>query len=320
MPSLPGCKPMQAPDFWTTDGACPRLLSPLGALYAKAALHRLRAPGVHVGVPVICVGNAVLGGAGKTPVALAVAKILTHKRVFFLSRGHGGSLAGPVQVDINHHTARDVGDEPLLLARVAPTFVARDRLAGARACMHAGAEVIVMDDGLQNPSLAKTLSLLVVDAAYGFGNGRVFPAGPLREPAEHALARVDAVVRVGEGELILPPGLPVFHASLVPENRWQGQRVCAFAGIGRPQKFLDTLRGMGAEVVHFSPYPDHHVYSENQLRALTRSAGDLPLLTTEKDHVRLPPSWRERIHAVPVSLHVREKDAWAALLKGSLSA
>lgn len=305
MPRLP------APEFWARSGLVPDLLQPLAWAYAavgaarQAWVHPWRAP-----VPVICVGNLVAGGAGKTPVAIALARRLRASGValHLLSRGYGGSLAGPVAVDRARHDATQVGDEALLLAAAAPAWIARDRVAGAKAAVAAGAQCLLLDDGLQNPTLAKDLSLLVIDGAYGLGNGRVLPAGPLREPLRSGLARADAVVLMGEdrgGVMPLLGGKSVLRARLVPENAaaFAGRTVVAFAGIGRPAKFFATLEGGGARLAARHAFPDHHPYRAAELKRLfaEAEATHAVLVTTAKDAVRLPAEWRARVETLSVT-------------------
>ncbi|MGO1080502.1 tetraacyldisaccharide 4'-kinase [Inquilinus sp. CA228] len=321
---------MKTPGFWYRPEATPaaRLLAPAGALYDLASrLRRALIKPQRAPVPVICVGNLVAGGAGKTPVALALARRLAEIgiAVHVLSRGHGGSLAGPVRVDPERHKATEVGDEPLLLARAAPAWVSRDRPAGARAAASAGAQLILMDDGFQNPSLAKDLSLLVVDGM-GFGNGRILPAGPLRERPAHGLARADALVtmgpdRAGIGALAARHGLPALAARLVPSPedaaRLRGRKVLAFAGIGRPEKFFATLAELGAEIVGAVPFPDHHAYTPDEVMRLVETAqerGAVPV-TTEKDLVRLPPEARPMVEALRVDLAWDDPAAVDAVLE-----
>ncbi|MBS7539649.1 tetraacyldisaccharide 4'-kinase [Ancylobacter lacus] len=294
---------MRAPGFWwqSEPAGLARLLAPLGWLGGAVATHRLTRPGLDPGVPVVCVGNPTVGGAGKTPTALTVAQRLKAlgRHPVFLTRGYGGRLPGPVLVTPAHRAVA-TGDEPLLLARVAPTVVARDRRAGAELAVAAQADVVVMDDGFQNPALAKALSILVVDAAVGVGNGLCLPAGPLRAPLAPQLARAQAVLLIGEGAAgeavalaALGQGLAVLRGRLAPEAesaaRLFGHRVAAFAGIGRPAKFFDTLRQIGATPVLARGFPDHHAYSVPEALELRRAAdaGDLQLVTTEKDAVRL---------------------------------
>ncbi len=310
---------MTPPAFWSRPpGLAAALLAPLGALYGAAGrVRQAWARPWGAPVPVVCVGNLVLGGAGKTPVALAIARTLTAAGLapHFLTRGYGGRLAGPVRVDPALHDAEAVGDEPLLLAAEAPAWVARDRAAGARAAVAGGAGAIVMDDGFQNPYLRKDLSLVVVDGAAGLGNGAVFPAGPLRETVRCGMARADAVVVMGEDRAgigrrlaaAVPgrPPLPVLRARLVPEPeaaRLRGAAVLAFAGIGRPEKFFATLEALGATLVGRYGFPDHHRYSPDELMRLAERAAALNarLVTTAKDHVRLPAAARAMAEAVAV--------------------
>ena len=329
---------MRAPEFWREDGAIPALLSPLGAVYRAAAQVRVALTRPYdPGVPVICVGNLVAGGAGKTPVALSLLSLLTARglKAQALGRGYGGRLAGPLRVDPAQHGAADVGDEALLLARAAPTWIARDRAAGARAAAgagaqagaQAGAEVIVMDDGFQNPCVVKRLSLLVVDGAYGFGNGRIMPAGPLREPAEAGLARADAVIILGGDTWGVAARVggrrPLLHAHLEPcvgAPDLKGQRVLAFAGIGRPEKFFATLEGLGAEVAARHAFADHHLYSGAEIAHLIAEAetARARAVTTEKDAVRLPPEFKDKVSTVPVRLVWRDPRAIETLLSGAL--
>lgn len=308
---------MQAPEFWRAGGGPAALLAPLGALYGLATRLRFayakpwRAP-----VPVVCVGNLVMGGAGKTPVALDLARRLDG--VHILTRGYGGTEKGPLRVDPAVHTAVQVGDEALLLAEAAPTWVGGDRVASAKTAVAAGAKVLLMDDGFQNPGLTKDLSLLVVDGAYGFGNGRVFPAGPLREAPARGLARAGAVVLIGGNATGLDfGGLPVLKARLVPGPEaadLMGKPLVAFAGLGRPEKFFATLEGLGCNLAAERAFPDHHPYTEADLESL--AATGLTLVTTAKDRVRLPPAFRDRVAVLTVTL------AWEdeATLTGTLAA
>lgn len=319
---------MRPPDFWSRSpqrpGLVARLLWPLGALYGAIVRARLkRPPQWRAPVPVICVGNLTLGGAGKTPVAMAILDRLIAMRAAptALSRGYGGSLNGPISVEPDH-LASEVGDEPLLLARHAPTVIAKDRAAGARACISAGARVIVMDDGFQNPAIAKDLSIAVVDSESGFGNGRVFPAGPLRESAKDGLKRADAVILMGRGPF--DPGHPrTLRASLRAPlaAAFDGRRVVAFAGIGRPEKFFETLERAGAEIVAVFAYPDHHPYDDDDLqrmRALAKARG-AALATTEKDFIRLSPRRRVGILTLPVEARFEDERALDDLLTSVLA-
>ncbi len=304
---------MRAPDFWQRDGVGPRLLEPIGWAIAGVGMMRRRlARPFIVPMPVVCVGNLTVGGSGKTPVVLALARWLTGRgtRIHCLTRGYGGALAGPLVVD-GRHDAHAVGDEAMLLAAAAPTVVARDRAAGARLAVEHGADIVVMDDGFQNPRLAKTLSLLVVDGAVGFGNGRLLPAGPLREPIDAGLARADAVVLVGADaagvRARIGTALPIIPARLTPHDAWdglRGRRVVAFAGIGRPEKFFDMLAAHGITVVERLGFADHHRYDDADLQRLDAAAtrAGAALVTTAKDAVRLPAAFRARITVLGVTL------------------
>jgi len=296
---------MRAPDFWQRPSMAAALLAPLGWLYGASVAFKARtARPFDPGMPVICVGNLTAGGSGKTPIAIAIAEMLRargHKR-YFLTRGYGGSEHGPALAS-RGHSAAVMGDEALLLARTAPTIVARDRAAGARLAKEKGATVIVMDDGHQNFSLRKALSLVVVDAETGFGNGYQIPAGPLREPVAQGLTRADAVIFVGDGE----PDLggysgPVLRARLKAEgDAFAGKAVFAFAGIGRPEKFFASLEDSGATVTGSCFFPDHHPYSEDEIIQLRAVAGEAMLVTTEKDFVRLSTTQREGIRMLKIT-------------------
>ncbi|HEX4112472.1 MAG TPA: tetraacyldisaccharide 4'-kinase [Stellaceae bacterium] len=314
---------MSPPEFWARPGLLPSLLQPVARAYAalgaarRHAVTPYRAP-----VPVICVGNLVVGGAGKTPVVESVVQILRRRghRPGILSRGYGGAAAGPLRVAPARHDAAAVGDEPLLLARAAPVWVGRDRAAAARAACAAGADCLVMDDGFQNPGLAKDLSLLVIDGSYGLGNGRVMPAGPLREPAPQGLARADAIVLIGDDRAGIAARVvkPMLRAALAPTNgaAFAGRAVVAFAGIGRPAKFFASLRAAEARLVAQHVFPDHHSYRESELRRLASeaAANDAALVTTEKDHVRLGEEWRERIATLAVRIVWEDESRVTALL------
>src|SRR5437763_7751853 len=278
---LPFAMPMRAPEFWHEPrGLTAGLLAPAGAVWDLVArLRRAVARPYRAPVPVLCVGNLVAGGSGKTPVALSLARLFTDRgiAVHVVSRGYRGKAAGPVQADPARHDADAVGDEALLLAAVAPCWVAKDRAPGIAAAVKAGAQVILLDDGFQNPSVAKDLSLVVVDAEYGFGNGRVMPAGPLREPVAAGLARADAAVLIGHPPAPSELGrayCPVLGAALEPGtgDRFQNARIVAFAGIGRPEKFFATLRRLGAQLTATQSFPDHHPYRTHQIARLLESA------------------------------------------------
>jgi tetraacyldisaccharide 4'-kinase len=317
---------MQAPEFWRRRGALSTLLTPVAALYAAAGrMRRERTRTAKGEVPTICVGNLVAGGAGKTPLVLDLtARLQRHGRaVHCLTRGYRGRLTGPVRVDPARHDHRDVGDEALLLAEAAPSWVARDRRAGVAAAAAAGAEIVVLDDGLQNPALAYDLALVAVDGGYGFGNGLVIPAGPLREPVAEGLGRAQAVVIAGEDqtgvEATIARRLPVLRARLVPQGdiaRWAGRRVVAFAGIGRPGKFFRSLEELGSEIVARYEFPDHHPYAEGEVALLLGRAANerAEPVTTLKDWVRLPPEIRANVSVLRVALAWEDEAGIEALL------
>jgi tetraacyldisaccharide 4'-kinase len=330
---------MREPSFWWGEASlASAVLAPLAAIYGAVAQARLGGRGRRAGAPVVCIGNLTVGGAGKTPTALAVARMLAAagERPVFLSRGYGGTLAGPVRVDPARHGAYHVGDEPLLLARTAPTIVARDRVKGA--AIAAGASVIVMDDGFHNPSLAKDFSVLVVDARRGIGNGRVIPAGPLRAPLDAQLSRAHALVVVGTSSRAAAVAaaasvrdIPVLQARLRPDAAFivglGGARVLAFAGIGDPEKFFLTLADAGVALAARRSFPDHHRYTRAEAKALCEEAAraGLVLVTTEKDLARLggadeAEELAAQARALPVTLTFEDEERFKSLLLERLAA
>tara|TARA_R110002110_G_C13449705_1_gene716946 strand:+ start:2024 stop:3019 length:996 start_codon:yes stop_codon:yes gene_type:complete len=322
---------MKAPHFWSA-GLGPRsreaapltrlLLSPLAFAYRLGVQAKLKkAVPVGVGIPVICVGNLTVGGVGKTPVVAAIRSALTARgmRAATLSRGYGGGAKGVVRVQSGTHTAADVGDEPLMLAASGESWIGRDRVAAARAMEADGVEVIVMDDGHQNPSLHKDLSIIVIDTAAPFGNGHLLPKGPLREPVADGLARAQGVVLMGEGDMPAPvqrAGPPALRAFVEPVDAMPEGPLVAFAGIGRPIKFFDALKAAGADLREAVGYGDHHVYTEGELKFLHKLATHhgARLITTTKDHVRLSQSEQRRVLAFPVAARFEDAGALDALL------
>jgi tetraacyldisaccharide 4'-kinase len=314
---------MHEPDFWYRPSSwMSRLLMPLAAVYGVIAGQRLQRQGIDAGVPVFCVGNYHVGGAGKTPMVLALVKLLRDlgETPVVLSRGYGGRLRGPLMVDLDRHAAAEIGDEPLMLARTVPVAVARDRIDGVALARSQGATVIVMDDGFQNPAITKDASLVVIDSHRGLGNACVFPAGPLRAPLPPQIARTDALIVVGDGVAAGPVAAavaaqdkPVLAAHLRADDAvvaaLRGKRVLAFAGIGDPQRFFRTLRANGIEVVRERAFADHHPFSEGEIETLIMEARRdvLTLVTTEKDLARLRPAgglphWAQDIVPFPVRL------------------
>ncbi|MGV7211681.1 tetraacyldisaccharide 4'-kinase [Bradyrhizobium sp. UFLA05-112] len=294
---------MREPAFWYRPRSFKsHLLRPLGALYGAVAERRMMRKGFDAGIPVLCVGNYHVGGAGKTPTVLALTKLLRAlgEAPVVLSRGYGGRLQGPVIVDAARHSAADVGDEPLMMVREVPVAVARDRISGVALARSQGATVILMDDGFQNPRIQKDASLIVIDGVRGIGNGEVFPAGPLRAPLKMQMSRTDALVLIGDGQAvdgiaaeIAARGKPVLRARLKPEAvsvaRLFGKPVLAFAGIGDPERFFRTLRASGIDVARAHPFADHHMFSKAEIDAMVDEARreQLTLVTTEKDLARL---------------------------------
>ena len=294
---------MHEPAFWYRPSSLTsRLLMPLGALYGAVAARRLAREGLDAGIPVLCVGNYHVGGAGKTPTVLTLVNLLCDagEAPIVLSRGYGGRLRGPIKVDSDRHAATDVGDEPLMMAQAVPVVVARDRADGVALARSQGASVIVMDDGFQNPAIAKDASLIVIDGDRGLGNACVFPAGPLRAPLPPQLVRTDALIIVGDGSAadtvaasIAAQGGLVLRAHLKPSEAsvaaLRGKRVLAFAGIGDPGRFFRTLRASGVDVVAEKAFADHHPFSEGEIKALAAASkrDGLTLVTTEKDMARL---------------------------------
>jgi tetraacyldisaccharide 4'-kinase len=316
---------MKPPGFWQTGGWPAELLAPLGAVTGAVTARRVARPGWRAPVPVLCAGNATVGGTGKTPVVIDFAMRLRARGIdaHILVRGYGGATRGTILVEPARHAAAEVGDEALLLAAAAPCWVGADRAASARAAVASGAAALLLDDGLQNPALTKDLSVLVIDGAAGFGNGRLLPAGPLREPPASAARRCQAAILIGTDRAgataALPPGLPVLHARLTPGSAMRalaGRRAYAFAGIGRPAKFFTTLREACIVLAGTRAFPDHHPYRAAELAALRRdaAAAGAILVTTEKDYVRLPVPARAGITALAADFAWDQPSAIDALL------
>lgn len=329
---------MKPPEFWyQTDGRdaahmLRTLLTPISWFYARATAKRIKTTvPFDPRIPVICVGNASVGGTGKTPIAAYLLESLTRMGILtvILSRGYGGTEKGPIVVG-KKHTAADVGDEPLLLSRKGPVWVAIARDDGAKAAASHGAQLIIMDDGHQNPLVQKTLSFLVVDAEIGFGNDHVIPAGPLREPSDVALARADAVILMKPTSeyatdtylLARFKGKPVISASLVSKIEPPAGKLYAFAGIGRPNKFFDALKRAGGDVIEGLSYADHYTYKDTDMMDLIELSREYEaqLITTEKDYVRIPQSFRQHVTPWPVQVQFEDEFTLRRLLHPIISA
>ncbi len=328
---------LKAPPFWYRKTATPaplqeKLLTPLSCLYRLGyELHQRTSSTETVNLPILCIGNINAGGTGKTPTALAVMDILRRQGIarnpFFLLRGYGGGAHGALRVDPSKHTAWDTGDEALILAKSAPTIICADRLQGAKLAMREGADLILMDDGLQNPGIYKDIKIVVVNGEMGFGNGKMIPAGPLRQPLEKGMKAADAFLMIGEDrrgtKSLLPANIPLFNAKLQqPEgNTLPAGPYIAFAGLGYPQKFFDFLRqDAGLEIVETVAFPDHYPYIKSDLLDLKEKADKVEarLITTEKDAMRLPSIEAIEVQTIPVRLHIDEEDAFAEFLKSRL--
>ncbi|MEM6384896.1 MAG: tetraacyldisaccharide 4'-kinase [Pseudomonadota bacterium] len=316
---------MRPPGFWQNPPDSPgwiaQALSPLGLIYAAGTKRRVtQAPRFTPKIPVVSVGNLNIGGTGKTPTVIALTEMLSGHAVHIVSRGYGGDAPGPLRVDPTSHNAQLVGDEPLLLGAFAPTWISKDRAAGVALAEDAGAEIVLLDDGHQNPSVPKAMSLVVVDASLGFGNGQVLPAGPLREPVDAGLARADILVTIGEADAqavfdqrwanqISTPRLKARLELLETGMDWVGQKVLAFAGIGHPEKFFRTLRQTGADLLRTEALDDHQPLTDALMKRLEFEAAALgaQLVTTEKDAVRLPRSFQQKVLALPVRLRLERQ-------------
>ena len=307
---------MRTPSFWSHKNFISTLLSPLGFLYAAATAYRIKfGHSSKVGRPVICIGNLTAGGTGKTPVAISMAKLLQEKgkNPFFVSRGYGGKLKD-LLVDNHKHTAEEVGDEPLLLSQQAPVVINSDRYLAAQKALKSGAEIIIMDDGFQNPGLYKDLSFLVFDGGFGYGNGLAVPAGPLRENLKSGLKRAQAVIIIGEDKHNLSSEfnkLPIFKGKIkAVEPNVGNKNIIAFAGIGRPEKFYDSLKELDFNLVETINFRDHHQYSVSELQKIITRAQDKGTLifTTSKDFVKIPPQMQKYFHVLEIEIDWEDKD------------
>lgn len=303
---------MKTPSFWyTSNGFLSSLLSPIGWLYGKSGkLLRTLKKTHRFPIPIISIGNIICGGSGKTPTAIALAHLFQQKniKVHFITRGYGGTLQGPVEVSLSH-SPKDVGDEPLLLARHAPTWVAKNRPLGVQKAIESGAHLIILDDGHQTASLHKDVSFVVMNTLQGVGNGRVIPAGPLRETLKEGLQRADALIEIGEGNT--SSELPLFKAHIIPQPiSFSLNHVVAFCGLGFPQKFYKTLEDLGLTLTATKNFPDHYSYTENDLLDLQSlaKAHHALLITTRKDWIKIPPSWQKYLHVLDIEIQFEDPE------------
>ena len=312
---------LKTPGFWYKPvGLRATLLSPIAAVYSLLASIRASfAKPYKARVPVISIGNIVMGGAGKTPASMALAKLLQEKGYSpaIVTRGYKGSLKGPVRVSLEKHSFKEVGDEALLLCQVAPTYMAKRRDKGVMMAEEAGADIIILDDGHQTTSVKKDACFVVVGGQQKFGNGKVFPAGPLRESLSKGLARADAIIYLGQDNFAHDE-IPVFHADIRPRPfPYAGKRIIAFCGLGFPLKFKESLLHMGCTIEKFIEFPDHHPYTEKDLEKIMRSAFELPIVTTAKDFIRVPHSYDHVLHVIEIELFFDNPQHVVEFLLGS---
>jgi tetraacyldisaccharide 4'-kinase len=324
----------KAPKFWNSSSRhfLSDLLGPIAGVYSAASktlqTRQLRFQ-EKLTIPVICIGNATMGGTGKTPIAAALGRHIKEKyqkNVHFLSRGYKGSAEGPLKVDATRHSYREVGDEPLLLSEIAPVWVSKDKVRGGVKAQEQGAELLIMDDGLQNQNLYKDFSILVIDGAYGFGNERVFPAGPLREPISHALEKASILLMLGEDKMQLTKrffeNFPVLRADIQPKGResLKSKNVLAFCGIGRPEKFFTFLEEHGVQVQENISFSDHYPYKDQEIENLIKKANEkgLCLVTTRKDSIRIAPKYHSSLYIIDIDIVFQDYDALDSYLRSVL--
>lgn len=312
----------ETPDFWQRRGFAAYALLPFSWLYnAVHCLKQKLARPYKSNLPVICVGGIVAGGSGKTPVVHALVKLAREEMGFInpviLTRGYGGAVQGPSLVDPHAHNYTDVGDEALLHVTQAPTIVAKDRAAGLRLAEAMGADLVIMDDGLQNTSVAKSISFAVVDAQYQFGNGFTLPAGPLREPVERALSRCDAIILTNGNAAIGSAVTFTTSLEIVSEHDTSPDYV-AFAGLGHPEKFKKTLEANGFRLAAFRAFPDHHPYTPEDIEELLRVSGNSALITTQKDMTRIPAAFWNDIHVLKIAILFTDRAAICTLIRKAL--
>jgi len=300
---------MKTPSYWASPNLLATLLLPLGKVYAAATALRMRKKPRKADKPVICIGNLTAGGTGKTPTATAIAKLLQKKgfNPYFVSRGYGGTLQNVI-VNPQQHSAKEVGDEPLLLSRQAKVSINAERYLAAQKAIADGADVIIMDDGFQNPTLFKDISLLVFDGSFGLGNGYPVPAGPLRENIQDGLKRADAAIILGQDRFMLCQKLqqiPTFYGRIIPQKPQDtSRRAIAFAGIGRPEKFYASLQECNIKLCQTVNFPDHHFYTASELNDIISKARELDadIYTTAKDYVKIPLDMQSRFKVLEIEI------------------
>jgi tetraacyldisaccharide 4'-kinase len=313
---------MRTPKFWYQPrGILSILLAPLSWLYQLGdKINQALKPNAYKSpLPVICVGNATAGGGGKTPTVIALTKILSDYNIALLTRGYGGNITEPTIVDLKAHTTAQVGDEALLLAQHATTIICRNRAEGAKMAEQNNANIIIMDDGLQNNSLHKDITFLVIDRQIDFGNNKVIPAGPLRAPLKTTLNKSDAVICIGAP---LQSDLPVFESAIEPQNNIHpSTQYIAFAGLAIPDKFKNTLLDLNASLIGWYPFADHHAYTNDDIQELKDIAKEksATLITTEKDFVRLSPEQKENIETLPIALRFKDEEAITHFIRKTIS-
>ncbi len=314
---------MRSPSFWNIktgrDSAIflRTLLMPFSYIYDYFTQKRIyEANPKYLGIPVISIGNITLGGTGKTPIAIEIANIFEKiwGKPAIVSRGYGGSLINATKVTPNL-SAKDVGDEPLMLSRYHDVFISKNRIEAAELALNNGAKAIILDDAHQNPFLKKHISFVVIDGAIGFGNGQICPAGPLRESPENGLKRADAIIWVGDKTLLNEElennQKPIFFANIIAKKKYDLEdSFLAFCGIGRPQKFHDTLKENNVKIIDLIPFPDHHFYSEKELKMIDERAKieNCKIITTEKDFVRLPKWFQEKCETFEIIIDFEDKN------------
>lgn len=308
---------LKQPEFWNKESWISETLAPIGNVWNTIVQNKYNnTTPFKSSVPVICVGNVVMGGAGKTPTVIALNNLLKdiYENINLISRGYGGYIKDSIRVDEHKHNYLQVGDESLLLSRETTTWSGPDRISSIKKAIHRKADLLIMDDGLQSNTLYKDISFLVLDSIQGIGNGKVFPAGPLRESLSNVYKKVDAIIKIGDNncENIISqfPNKPIFNAVIKAQRQYKNKDVVAFCGLGCPEKFLNTLKQEEFNILHFEVFPDHHPYTILDMLKLKKISKKFPestLITTEKDWFRIPPSHIDNISIFNIALEFEKK-------------